>query len=182
MFELRLRPGSYFCALPKGMDRIVTTDFGFSRMGSRPFLSVPSSLICWTKGRARAGKRRCRARTPRPVGTSAVCPEREASWSAERQFRFGPATGMAAPLEEFCPTLLSSLVSSSWLTGRVGWDKLPSTGGSMNIVKQNVDIQVTTPLRAINMSVWSQFFPGKSVIRWRECLASVENGLFRNLD
>jgi hypothetical protein len=35
------------------------------------------------------GKRRWRARTPRPVGTSVAHGEREASWSAERQFRFG---------------------------------------------------------------------------------------------
>ena len=103
---------------------------GFSRTGSQAFLSVPSSLNSWTKGRGRAGKRRCRARTPRPVGTSAVCPEREASWSAERQFRFGPGTGIFAPWEAFCLTPLSSFMASSWLTGRAGWGRLPSTGGS----------------------------------------------------
>ena len=123
MFELRLRPGSYFCALPKGMDRIVTTDFGFSRMGSRPFLSVPSSLICWTKGRARAGKRRCRARTPRPVGTPAIRPEREASWSAERQFRFGLDTGVVAQFEECCFT-----------PGRLGPGGLVRDGGEERIM------------------------------------------------
>jgi len=45
----------------------------------------------------------CGNKSPRPVGTSAVRPEREASWSAERQFRFGLDTGVVAQFEEFCP-------------------------------------------------------------------------------
>jgi hypothetical protein len=49
------------------------------------------------------GKRRWRARTPRPVGTSVAPGECEASWSAERQFRFGRETGGFAQFEEFCP-------------------------------------------------------------------------------
>ena len=40
-------------------------------------------------------KRRCRARTPRPVGTSLAHREREASWSAERQLRFGCPSGQS---------------------------------------------------------------------------------------
>jgi MoxR-like ATPase len=49
-------------------------------------------------------KRRWRARTPRPVGISVERPEREASWSAERQFRFGLDTGVVAQFEEICRT------------------------------------------------------------------------------
>jgi len=50
------------------------------------------------------GKRRWRARTPRPGGTSDAPPEREASWSAERQFRFGRQTGAFDQFAEFCLT------------------------------------------------------------------------------
>jgi len=46
------------------------------------------------------GKRRWRARTPRPVGASVAPGEREASWSAERQFRFGCASH---PFRQFVP-------------------------------------------------------------------------------
>jgi len=44
------------------------------------------------------------ARVPRPVGAPAAFFEREASWSAERQFRHGPATGVIAEFDEFCLT------------------------------------------------------------------------------
>jgi hypothetical protein len=50
------------------------------------------------------GKRRWRACTPRPVGTWDAPCEREASWSAERQFRFGRQTGVFDQFEEFCLT------------------------------------------------------------------------------
>jgi hypothetical protein len=46
------------------------------------------------------GKRRWRARTPRPAGASVAPGEREASWSAERQFRFG---GASHPFRQFVP-------------------------------------------------------------------------------
>jgi len=48
------------------------------------------------------GKRRWRARTPRPGGTSDARREREASWSAERQFRFGRQTGALDQFGGFC--------------------------------------------------------------------------------
>ena len=48
------------------------------------------------------GKRRWRARTPKPVGISFARLEREASWSAERKLRFGHPAGVAAQLEELC--------------------------------------------------------------------------------
>ena len=44
-------------------------------------------------GRGRGVKRRWRARTPKPVGRSVAHWQREASWSAERQFRFAYETG-----------------------------------------------------------------------------------------
>ena len=49
-------------------------------------------------------KRRWRARTPRPGGASDAPREREASWSAERQFRFGRQTGAFDQFGEFCLT------------------------------------------------------------------------------
>jgi len=49
-----------------------------------------------------AEQRRQGARTPKPAGFSAGVDAREASWNAERQFRFGPETGLTA-IEEFCP-------------------------------------------------------------------------------
>jgi hypothetical protein len=52
------------------------------------------------------GKRRWRARTPKPGGTSDAPREREASWSAERQFRFGRQTGAFDQFGEFCLTPL----------------------------------------------------------------------------
>jgi len=48
-------------------------------------------------------KRRWRARTPRPVGISDAPCEREASWSAERQFRLGRQTAAFDEFAEFCP-------------------------------------------------------------------------------
>ena len=68
-----------------------------------------------TKLRARAGKRRWRARTPRPGGHSAASRAREASWSAEGQFRFGPETGIVALSEEFFPTLRRSTAGPAFL-------------------------------------------------------------------
>jgi len=47
-------------------------------------------------------KRRWRARTPRPVGTSDARCEPEASWNAERQRRFGRQSGAFDQFEEFC--------------------------------------------------------------------------------
>jgi hypothetical protein len=41
------------------------------------------------------GKRRWRARTPKPFGASLAPIEREASWSAEHQFRFGSEAVLA---------------------------------------------------------------------------------------
>jgi hypothetical protein len=49
-------------------------------------------------------KRRWRARTPRPVGISDAPCEREASWSAERQFRLGRQTAAFDQFEGFCLT------------------------------------------------------------------------------
>jgi hypothetical protein len=57
-------------------------------------------------------KRRWRARTPRPVGTSVAACEREASWSAECQFRLGRETGAFAHFEEFEEFCLISDVPS----------------------------------------------------------------------
>jgi hypothetical protein len=58
-------------------------------------------------------KRRWRARTPRPVGISDAPCEREASWSAARQFRFGRQTAAFDQFEEFCLTPPSSPPASS---------------------------------------------------------------------
>jgi len=49
------------------------------------------------------------ARAPRPVGAPAAFFEREASWSAERQFRFGPARKVLAQCNEFGFTAASLL-------------------------------------------------------------------------
>jgi hypothetical protein len=53
------------------------------------------------------GKAARARRTPRPAGTSAAQCEREASWSAERQFRFGLDIVVVRQLEAFfllpCP-------------------------------------------------------------------------------
>jgi hypothetical protein len=50
----------------------------------------------WASGKAALARR-----TPRPVGASLAHREREASWSAERQFRFGRETGAFAQFEDF---------------------------------------------------------------------------------
>src|ERR1700733_618730 len=60
--------------------------------------------------RACHGKRRWRARTPRPSGLSYASCVREASWSAARQRRFGPETGVVAQPEEFCLTPLPGTI------------------------------------------------------------------------
>ena len=58
------------------------------------------------------GKRRWRARAPRPCGASDALREREASWSAERQFRFGCRTCAFDQLEKFLhPSMALSALS-----------------------------------------------------------------------
>jgi phosphocarrier protein len=53
---------------------------------------------------ATSQKRPWRARAPSPVGISDAPREREASWSAESQFRFGRQTGAFDPFEQFSLT------------------------------------------------------------------------------
>jgi hypothetical protein len=55
----------------------------------------------WAKRRAQAGKRRCRARTPKPGGRVAAFMGAKRLGVRARQRRFGPETGKVARIEEF---------------------------------------------------------------------------------
>ena len=62
----------------------------------------PGLTPFWMRPWGPVGKRRWRARTPRPVGALVAHGKREASWSAERQFRFGHETGALAGKARRC--------------------------------------------------------------------------------